>query len=360
MTSYEYAPRMKSQRLVDRANRDRHEAELMRQQQQKPISKPQVADICPGLNEITDALEAFPCDLIRYFTLLREIDAKCVYTIPYLKAYITRFLQIKRTHPKRELLLERIKDLIKDLMPCLEEKMHVATIACDTVAKHVNRINQNYESVLQNEIPEKVRIGPLIHPCMKVTEHKSAQSQRSESRREALAAKKASRTETEVEDESARNTPVPSNGTPSYANPSKKVKKDRKDGDHLDAAAAQSLSSKKRKPLPGSVDESRRVKSSKPKKEKRVKDEYANTTGGSTPTPVPTPVSAAKSESAATSPYDAEPVYCYCQQVSYGEMVGCDGESCEREWFHLPCTGLKELPRGEWYCDDCKVKLRKR
>jgi hypothetical protein len=27
-----------------------------------------------------------------------------------------------------------------------------------------------------------------------------------------------------------------------------------------------------------------------------------------------------------------EPVYCYCQQVSYGEMVGCDNENCAREW----------------------------
>jgi inhibitor of growth protein 3 len=38
-------------------------------------------------------------------------------------------------------------------------------------------------------------------------------------------------------------------------------------------------------------------------------------------------------------------------------MVGCDGEFCEKEWFHLPCTGLKELPKGEWYCDDCKAKM---
>src|SRR5262245_22238919 len=28
-------------------------------------------------------------------------------------------------------------------------------------------------------------------------------------------------------------------------------------------------------------------------------------------------------------------VYCFCQQVSFGEMVACDNEACEREWFHL-------------------------
>ena len=28
--------------------------------------------------------------------------------------------------------------------------------------------------------------------------------------------------------------------------------------------------------------------------------------------------------------------YCICQQVSFGEMIGCDGDSCEREWVSPP------------------------
>lgn len=35
-----------------------------------------------------------------------------------------------------------------------------------------------------------------------------------------------------------------------------------------------------------------------------------------------------------------EPVYCYCRQVSYGEMVGCDNPECSIEWFHFECVGL--------------------
>jgi hypothetical protein len=84
-----------------------------------------------------------------------------------------------------------------------------------------------------------------------------------------------------------------------------------------------------------------------------------------------------------------EPTYCYCNGVSYGEMVGCDADDCEREWFHLECVGLKVAPRSngkllflslpndprpftpdltldialtsitaKWYCDDCKEKLK--
>lgn len=39
-----------------------------------------------------------------------------------------------------------------------------------------------------------------------------------------------------------------------------------------------------------------------------------------------------------------EPRYCYCNRASFGEMVGCDGEDCKRQWFHLGCVGLKSAP----------------
>ena len=41
---------------------------------------------------------------------------------------------------------------------------------------------------------------------------------------------------------------------------------------------------------------------------------------------------------------DEEPRYCYCNGVSYGEMVGCDEETCAKEWFHLACVGLTKAP----------------
>ncbi len=48
-----------------------------------------------------------------------------------------------------------------------------------------------------------------------------------------------------------------------------------------------------------------------------------------------------------------EPTYCYCNGVSYGEMVACDADGCAKEWFHLDCVGLKVAPKGngEFYFD---------
>jgi len=54
-----------------------------------------------------------------------------------------------------------------------------------------------------------------------------------------------------------------------------------------------------------------------------------------------------------------EPRYCYCNQVSYGEMIACDNEDCTREWFHLGCVGLTAPPRGKtkWFCRECEESL---
>lgn len=34
---------------------------------------------------------------------------------------------------------------------------------------------------------------------------------------------------------------------------------------------------------------------------------------------------------------------------------------CDREWFHLDCVGLTEVPSrtAKWYCPQCRVKLHK-
>eukprot|EP00037_Helgoeca_nana_P033244 m.417156 g.417156 ORF g.417156 m.417156 type:complete len:297 (-) comp30308_c0_seq1:400-1290(-) len=53
-----------------------------------------------------------------------------------------------------------------------------------------------------------------------------------------------------------------------------------------------------------------------------------------------------------------EPRYCYCNEVSFGDMVGCDNDDCESgEWFHYKCVGLTEEPNGTWYCFECRLKM---
>lgn len=88
-------------------------------------------------------------------------------------------------------------------------------------------------------------------------------------------------------------------------------------------------------------------------------------------------------EEAAGEEIDADEArYCYCGDVSYGDMVACENEmvspsllglsnqfahyftfyQCEREWFHFECVGLNEPPgrRVKWFCPDCKKYLGKK
>ncbi|KAI9302826.1 hypothetical protein BJ944DRAFT_269334 [Cunninghamella echinulata] len=53
-----------------------------------------------------------------------------------------------------------------------------------------------------------------------------------------------------------------------------------------------------------------------------------------------------------------EPRYCYCNQVSFGDMVACDGNNCEKEWFHYSCVGLTEPPAGQWFCNNCTTEKK--
>lgn len=49
-------------------------------------------------------------------------------------------------------------------------------------------------------------------------------------------------------------------------------------------------------------------------------------------------------------------VYCYCRRP-YDDlqgMIGCDGSSCQIEWFHFECVGILVPPKGNWYCPECQ------
>ncbi|GEQ68024.1 hypothetical protein JCM33374_g1690 [Metschnikowia sp. JCM 33374] len=76
--------------------------------------------------------------------------------------------------------------------------------------------------------------------------------------------------------------------------------------------------------------------------------------------------SASAGAGAAKAPHGAEDadnnLYCFCQRVSFGEMIGCDNDDCKYEWFHWECVGITSPPNDDeiWYCPDCGPKMEKR
>ncbi|ANB13934.1 Pho23p [Sugiyamaella lignohabitans] len=596
-------------------------------------------DIYPGLNDMSDALEAIPMDIVRHFTLLKEIDAKCVGTTPLLGELIVEFLSLpvpspatlqaalaasssfgsnemqgqEPTNPaaagsatgsgvapgnapvngendtsnsinngnnnnnnngdgnpannnsngnngdnssnignnvqesqtdgasnntansgntsaepavtgsnvltvseeeiasivKREELLAQIRRLINELVPCLEEKMHVAGVAADAMARHVARIDYDFDLICNNEIPERIQVGSANHPAfiaetrLANEQQKGNQTSRSESRREAMAAKKAAAAADGLTGSAAtgsggakggrNSTPVAGKGSGSavssagsttaggagsafgsgatsgrgrgagknngsasaggnvsanggaagsgsvssnYGNglshsntPAPKRRKGAASAGNTTAGQPSALSNNSSNATaynsynyeyqqsyagqPGTNNGPGRPAGSNNGSaaagnagQTNQYNEYANGAGNtgtgsyngqgynsnsnensvidgyegskyeneesiSRPT---TPaggngrrggrqrtrtVGANSNSSSANAKDDGEPVYCYCQQVSFGEMVGCDGPECKREWFHLPCIGLSSPPKGQWFCEDCAAKYKK-
>lgn len=335
--------RPKSQRLVNRIKADQP-SQYFLQFKKQARNVTTVNELLPGLNDISDAFEAMPLDMVKYFTLMKEIDAKCIKAIPMINRNIGDY--IDKLHQKDEPIsrseqmsrLQSLRKHIHEVIPCLEEKMHVSSVAVDIMAKHMYRIDNDYKVIIgNNEVPESIRLGPLNHRAMVVDNlapldaSKTAQSQRSESRREAIAAKRAHK-DGDDEDfpkkrKNKESTPLeigtavagPNAGSTASTSSVNGGKRRRKE---TEKTAAAPVAEKKRAVV-------------KPRKDKE--DE---------PTTPP-------------SNSGFEQTYCYCDQVSFGEMVGCDGETCQREWFHLPCIGFKNPPKGKWYCDDCLQKMKK-
>ena len=49
--------------------------------------------------------------------------------------------------------------------------------------------------------------------------------------------------------------------------------------------------------------------------------------------------------------------FCYCNGPEIGEMIACDNNDCSIEWFHLKCLKISSdsIPKGKWYCPDCRT-----
>ncbi|CCF57854.1 hypothetical protein KAFR_0D02070 [Kazachstania africana CBS 2517] len=326
------------------------------------------ANLYPGLYDTADVLEEVPLEVSKYLTLLHEIDAKCVNSMPELHQKIDKFLTVPIDKRVSDELVEKkkadkVKDLtyinglFEELMQSLEEKMHVSSIMVESLQHLEERLEIAYEVAIRNqEIPVKLRLGADNHPAMHLhyelmekieskPGHRSSQAMKSESRREAMAANRKQNNDTKYTINSEQNTP---------------------------SIDYESNSKKRSNVVGGSTD---------PKRRKRRTNNNNIMDNSSNAPNILTGISGSSSSSASSNKNSTgnpkanktsdtivnnkgervneygEPLYCYCNQIAYGEMVGCDGESCELEWFHLPCIGLTTLPKGKWYCDECKKKM---
>lgn len=374
------------------------------------------ANLNPGLNEIMDVFEEIPLTYSKYLTLWKEIDCKCNQSSPKLKHHIESLLNklnddssnkkivsLQEYYSKLENLknedtkaleemkkigdvaesdipntadkfgseylqnilqcnngLTNINYILEELMPSIEENLHVSTIALDQISQSVQRLELAYEACLKNgEIPKALRLGKNNHPAMHL--HYELMEKAPKDTMNALLQtygnpiiplSEATRTgETTTIEPSKASGSTDKNGNDLILDHGSGLNKTRAAAQREEQVRINAL----KKQLEamghvGAVDKKKTVTSEIKKRQREPENEKVKTKKRVTEL---TTLPEKKKNS-------NEETYCICEQIAYGEMIACDNKGCPYEWFHLQCVGLTKLPNNnKWYCPHCKKNKKK-
>jgi len=284
------------------------------------------------LEDYLHCVSTLPADLERNFKLMRELDSRAGDLVREIDT-----LQ-KEYHPEarkayedaRSPSKEKVEQILGHLKACLQysdEKVDIATQTYQLVDQYIRRLDGDLA-----RFEEELEM-PLIHGT-------SVNRKRKPVARPTATAKAAS--------------PAPETSTTSSSSSSKRQK----------TSSAKDVSSSKKNKSRGGGGGGGGAAGRE------------SEAGPSIPPPGAAPIGAEIHIAADPN----EPLYCLCQRPSYNLMVGCDGVvrrgskyygatetddgTCLSEartggWFHYPCVGITEEPKGTWYCFECRKAISK-
>ena len=255
------------------------------------------------LEQCLDSLEALPGELRRNFTLMHDLDQKNRTLLQDIDAASDEYLRKARelSTSQKGSEMDKIQKMFKKAKEHGDEKVNIAIQTYEMVDKHIRRLDSD---LAKFEAEMREQGGRL--------------------------------SQTETEEEST-----------SIGGNQKKKKVGRKPGTKDDKTG------KKRKSNKDAEDSDK----GKKKKGQKGKDKDV-APGASTAVALLAP---GIPQEVLEMPIDPnEPTYCICQDVSWGEMIGCDNNDCPIEWFHFGCMGLTAKPKGKWYCPKCINLFKKK
>ncbi|KAK2165585.1 hypothetical protein LSH36_48g05028 [Paralvinella palmiformis] len=263
------------------------------------------------LENYLDCMENLPDDLQRVVTQLRELDSSTNELVQDILHHKDVYVNQEDGSQKKKALIAIQRKLIKS-QELGDEKL--ALVSC--IIEHVENRTRQLEQDLEN-------LDPGMTQSLKEAEETLAKTVSGKS------VKQTTSMTNSVISLSSSQTTAPSllhneknDITMTAINKAKRQRRQR---------AIQDISVKEEE-RKGEEDE-------KPKKKKKRKTKKDK---GTEKSPVDPPID------------PDEPTYCLCEQVSYGEMIGCDYDKCQIEWFHFNCVGLTHKPKGKWFCPKCR------
>lgn len=273
------------------------------------------------VEEYLDLVESLPFDLQRSVSLMKEIDAKYQDVLQELDDAYERYRRESDPQQRRRLQLAIQRALIRS-QELGDEKIQIAGQMVELVENRTRQVDWHSELLhTTQETPESHITAPtsmttpaasMISPtCATITPGKAGHHDK------------------------RRDEVVPSSG--SVDKSGGKRSRRQKNGENRESYGGLDHSEEAGM---GASREKRAKTSAKKKKRSKGKSE--------------------REVSPPDLPIDPdEPTYCLCEQVSYGEMIGCDNDECPIEWFHFSCVGLHHKPKGKWFCPKCRGENEK-
>ncbi|EEB08097.1 ING family Png2 [Schizosaccharomyces japonicus yFS275] len=295
------------------------------------------AEAFTALNVFSKTIVSIPDIVGSYFTSLKEVESEARDTEQEATDFIKELLE--NESQKKEGTnnwTDDLKDKLQRALPKLTTKVELVSDTLEQLSSCIERMDADFDYV-ELEFPPHLRFGSTAQPNGSSVSTNARQEGKREGKRENKRGQQSSSDNISTgggtnQDSSTHN--GPSGSTLPVNTPSKRRR-----------GVAASVSRSATPPVS-------RAGSAAPSERKRGRRGEPKSFKSSTASTGVKPMQEVIDEHNTKD----EPLYCYCEQVSYGEMIGCDGENCKREWFHLPCVGLVEPPKGIWYCRDCEKK----
>ncbi|KAK9700934.1 hypothetical protein K7432_018645 [Basidiobolus ranarum] len=271
------------------------------------------------ISDYYDTLDSLPSELQRFHTSFKEIEAVSQNFIANLDGEVTSFINVSALGncKERSQAMKRIHAYAKHTLIHEAERVQLADTLFDTVQKHVQRLDKDWKGILDSE--ENELNNGDTQAILQVDELPTNQT--SSGDENSSGKKKVSRSERR-------------NG-----------RRNRKENSGTPESNVESVHTEKPRDKPSKPHNHNGFREQRHHRRERDgvhKDKVKRTVN------------------VQESPIDPnEPTYCYCNQVSFGEMIACDNTECEIEWFHYQCVDLKAPPKGAWYCKECQSSVKK-
>ncbi|XP_074649796.1 inhibitor of growth protein 1-like isoform X1 [Tubulanus polymorphus] len=287
------------------------------------------------LEHYLDCLESLPDDLQRNMTQLRELDLQFNDLLKDIDYYRENYLKETEGSMKKRAVLQVQRALIK----CQElgdEKLQIVAEIIEHIENRSRQLDQDLENLgftakVETKVDSPIVIKPVVEkekvesPVVVVKPPKIVEEK--EVPEKIMPGHKRHRRQRTHHDSVSK-------------------EEDQKDTEPEDSILLLPRRRKRRSQLwlhrPKTLSDQEEKEKPKKKKKRKAKNTNNKNTGGDKSPTIDLPID------------PDEPLYCICQQVSFGEMIGCDNDNCEIEWFHFLCVALVNKPKGKWYCPNCR------